>query len=85
MAEETISMEFVLDEKDFGFWEQTADYVRSKYSNYICRPRATVFKIIELLMSFFLMNIVDLPLEIAGELIFLVITIHTSLQNMSCL
>ena len=81
MAEETISMEFIVDEKDFGFWTETSDYVSAKYSEYICKPRATAFKIIELLMSFFLMNMADLPLEISGDLIFLVVTLHTSLAR----
>jgi len=81
MAEETISMEFIVDEKDFGFWTETSDYVSAKYSEYICKPRATAFKIIELLMSFFLMNMADLPLEISGDLIFLSIALHTSLAR----
>jgi len=81
MAEEMLNMEFIVDEKDLEFWEKTADYVRTKYPRFMYRPRATVFKIIELLMSFFLMNIVDLPLAIAGDLIFLVITLHTSLAK----
>jgi hypothetical protein len=81
MAEETISMEFIVDEKDFGFWTKTAEYVSSKYSDYICKPRATGFKIVELLMSFFLMNMADLPLEISGDLIFLILTLHTSLAR----
>jgi hypothetical protein len=81
MAEEQLHMEFVVDEKDYEFWEKTVDYVSTKYPRLISRPRATVFKIIELLMSFFLMNILDMPVAIAGDIIFLIIILHTSLAK----
>ena len=74
-------MEFVVDEKDHGFWTETVDYVKSKYQRFMYRPRATVFKIIELLMFFFLAKTDDLPLAVAGDLIFHIILVHTSLAK----
>ena len=81
MAEEQLQMEFVVDDKDHGFWTETVDYVKSKYQRFMYRPRATVFKIIELLMFFFLAKTDDLPLAVAGDLIFHIILVHTSLAK----
>ena len=81
MAEAQLQMVFDVDEKDHGFWTETVDYVRSKYSRFMFRPRATVFKIIELIMFFFLAKTDDLPLAIAGDLIFFIIILHTSLAK----
>ena len=81
MAEAQLQLVFDVDEKDHGFWTETVDYVRSKYPRFMYRPRATVFKIIELLMFFFLAKTDDLPLAIAGDLIFFIIILHTSLAK----